>query len=746
MATVLRKETAARDGAATKRRNLTDELAEHDRQFQQTGHLFGLTSLARKEEDPGTYEAVWHILLNICNSGWAVGCQVAASPIAVEGGDAMWTLHLPTGECICTSRGITGHVGMLAAFVRALIEQGYEDDPGFHAGDIFENNDPHYGGIHPMDFDTAVPIFYKDELIGWIGSVTHVQDIGCILPGSIGFLNPDCFSDGMPVSMEKVGQNDRLYPWYEKRVTSRTRMPDWVMADARARLAGSFTIRDRIIQLIEKYGLNYYKQVTREYLEDSRRYAQRRLKTQTVPGRLRKSNFKDLAMKGKRVILPSQDVDVLFNLPLDITIGADARMHLSLAGVSGTVPFGENINPTALASILLNAFSHIVGFDMFSTGTVATYDLELPPPGSWANPHPVDYYAASGVAWAPAVMWLSSVYETITRTYYTRGYLEEVAAGAACTMTAEFSGMSQFGMFVAGLTLEQASNGGPARAIGDGENSAWCIYTPQADQGNAEVTELWFPLLYLGRGLEPDSGGYGKFRGGLGHTAIWMIKNTPGVEYQCGCAGIRSKLVGNHGMYGAYPKWPERGSYASDTNVKELIEQQKPLLHERGDPSDPNLAKNIKARILETDLVTPFVTPEELHEYDLVIHHVSGAQALGDPIERDAALVKSDLDAGWTREWVAENINRAVVQYDERVQEWKVDEAATQRARTEEREARMARGVPFRDWWAQERRKVEAREDMDVAVLEMWRSAMRLSPRYGDDLRAFWQLPADFTF
>ncbi len=55
-----------------------------------------------------------------------------------------------------------------------------------------------------------------------------------------------------------------------------------------------------------------------EYVEDSRRYAVARVKTQGVPGRIRKSNFKDLAMAGKRVILPQQNVDCLFNLPLEI--------------------------------------------------------------------------------------------------------------------------------------------------------------------------------------------------------------------------------------------------------------------------------------------------------------------------------------------------------------------------------------------------------------------------------------------
>src|SRR3990172_5918497 len=221
----------------------------------------------------------------------------------------------------------------------------------------------------------------------------------------------------------------------------------------------------------------------------------------------------------------------------------------------------------------------------------------MPPAGSWANPFPVNYYASSGVSWAPTVMWLSSLYETFGRLYFSRGFIEEVAAGAATTLTAEFSGTNQHGMFVAGLTLEQASNGSPARGMADGENSAWCIYTPNADFGNAEVTELYYPIIYLGRNVEPDSGGYGKFRGGLGHTAVWMIKNTPGVEDHCGCAGMRSKIVANHGMSGAPPPGRARASHAGGTNVKELIDARKPLVHERGAPEQPNIVKNIKASI-----------------------------------------------------------------------------------------------------------------------------------------------------
>lgn len=721
-------------------------LAEHERRFRETGCLFGLTTLARKEADPGTYEAVWHILLNTMDAAWEVGCKVSASPIAAEGGDALWALHLPTGEAVCASKGITAHPGVLSVFIRQLIELDYETYPGIRPGDIFENNDPHYGGIHSVDFDGAIPIFAGDQLVAWASAVSHVMDGGSVTPGSIGFLNPDCFSDGVPVSMERVGEADRYYPWYEMRIRSRTRVPDWVMGDARGRLAGCITIRDRVLQLIEKYGLDYFEDVCREYIEDSRRYAAARLRTQTVPGRIRKSNFKDLAMAGKRVILAHQNVDCLFNLPLEIRIDRDAKLHVAMHGASRWVPFGENIHPSAIPSAILNAYSHVVGFDMFNSGPMATWEFEPPPAGSWANPFPVNYHASSGVSWAPTVMWLSSLYEVFGRLYHARGFIEEVAAGAATTLTGEFAGINQHGLFVAGLTLEQASNGSPARGMADGEHAAWCIYTPNADFGNAEVTEQFYPILFLGRNIEPDSGGYGTFRGGLGHTAVWMVKNTPGVEYQCGCAGMRSKVLGNHGMFGAYPTWPDRAGYASGTDLRERIAAQQPLVHDRGDPTDPTLTRNVRAEVVEANAVAPFVTPQPLHEYDLVVHPVSGAQALGDPIARDPARVKADLDAGWTREWVARTVHGVVAHRDERSGTWTVDEAATARRRDEIRAARRARAIPFRDWWRQERARIQARENMASAVLDMWRGAFELSPAYGAEVRAFWRLPDDFAF
>ncbi len=724
--------------------SLKERMAANEEAFTRTGCLFGLERLARKESDPGTYEAVWHILSNLCNAAWATGCKVSSSPIAAEGGDALWGLHTPTGESICISRGISAHAGLLSDMIKNFIRIGYEEYPGFKQGDIFENNDPHYGGIHSPDFDMCMPIFHGGALMAWASCVSHVSDAGSVTPGSIGFLNPDCYSDGIAISMERVGEHDRFYPWYEMRIRSRTRTPDFVMGDARGRLAGCITIRERLEEVIAKYGLAFFLDVGQEYVEDSRRYAVGRVKTQTVPGRIRKSQFKDLAMKGKRVLLSKQDIDCMFNLPMELTINADASVDLSLRGASGTVPFGENISPTALKSGLMMGYSHIVGFDMFNSGPISAWNIEMPPAGSWANPYPRDYQAASGVAWAPAVTWVSSLYEVFGRLFQMRGFVEEMAAGSGTIMTAEFSGINQNGMYLTGLTLEQASQGSPARGYGDGENSAWCIYTPEADFGNAEIAELYYPILFLGRNVAPDSGGFGQFRGGLGHTAVWMVHNTPGLEYQCGDAGMRSKTVANHGMFGAYPTVPDRPGYGHHTNVKELIAAQKPLVHERGDPESPAIASRITARDIEDNAIAPFVTPEALVDYDIIVHPIAGAQGMGDPILRTPAAIVGDLEKGWTTERVARDIHGVVT--SKRNGAYAVDEAATAKKRAQMRDERKKRAVPFKEWWAQERLKVRAQENMDPAVRRMWSSSMELSPEYAAELRAFWQLPEDFVF
>ena len=142
--------------------------------------------------------------------------------------------------------------------------------------------------------------------------------------------------------------------------------------------------------------------------------------------------------------------------------------------------------------------------------------------------------------------------------------------------------------------------------------------------------------------------------------------------------------------------------------------------------------------------MAPFVTPESLVDYDVIVHPISGAQAMGDPIERDPESVANDLNEGWTTQRVANDIHGVVTSKPNGHLVPDLD--ATAKRRAEIREERKARAVPFKQWWAEERKKIEAEENMDNAVRVMWETSMRLSPEYGDNIRKFWNLPEDFTF
>ena len=91
---------------------------------------------------------------------------------------------------------------------------------------------------------------------------------------------------------------------------------------------------------------------------------------------------------------------------------------------------------------------------------------------------------------------------------------------------------------------------------------------------------------------------------------------------------------------------------------------------------------------MQSDAIAPFVTPEPLQDYDIIVHPIGGAQAMGDPIARDPKSVAKDLDEGWTTARVAGDIYGVVTSKPNG--SFAVDEAATAKRRDEELRCRLA--------------------------------------------------------
>ena len=143
-------------------------LEESERLFAETGSYWGLTGdLDLKAADPIRYEKLFSRLRGGLVSARETALNISASPIVKEIGELCFGLYTPEGDSVALSTGIIVHIHTMSDAIKYMIRQGYEDNPGIAAGDIFCNNDAMIGDVHNADVQTIVPIFWEDELASW---------------------------------------------------------------------------------------------------------------------------------------------------------------------------------------------------------------------------------------------------------------------------------------------------------------------------------------------------------------------------------------------------------------------------------------------------------------------------------------------------------------------------------------------------------------------------------------------------
>jgi acetone carboxylase, alpha subunit len=127
--------------------------------------------------------------------------------------------------------------------------------------------------------------------------------------------------------------------------------------------------------------------------------------------------------------------------------------------------------------------------------------------------------------------------------------------------------------------------------------------------------------------------------------------------------------------------------------------------------------------------------PEAMTTGDLYLCYFRGAAGVGDPLERPYDAVMTDIDGEYLLERFAEPVYGVIPG----------DASATEERRVRKRDERVAEAVPAREWMARERERVLA-GDFIEPVTRMYAESMKLSERWADEFRAFWDLPAGFRY
>ncbi|MEM5373182.1 hydantoinase B/oxoprolinase family protein, partial [Paraburkholderia azotifigens] len=561
---------------------------------QASGHYNGLTKLEFRDRDPIGYEKLFSKLRGGLVHARETAKKIAASPIVEQEGELCFTLYNAVGDCVLTSTGIIIHVGTMGAAIKYMIENNWEANPGINPGDMFTNNDCSIGNVHPCDIATIVPIFWDGKLIGWVGGVTHVIDTGSVTPGSMSTGQTQRFGDGYMITCRKTGANDTPFrDWLHESQRS-VRTPKYWILDERTRIAGCHMIRELVEEVIRADGIEAYDKFTYEVIEEGRRGLQSRIKAMTLPGKYRKVSFVDVPYKHEDVQVSNAfaKLDSIMHSPVEMTIKADGKWRLDFEGASRWGWHTFNAHQVAFTSgIWVMMCQTLVPTQRINDGAYFATEFRLPK-GTWCNPD--DRRTGHAYAWHFLVSGWAALWRGLSQSYFSRGYLEEVNAGNANTSNwLQGGGINQEGEIHAVNSFEASSCGTGACAVKDGLNHAAAIWNPEGDMGDIEIWEMAEPLLYLGRNVKTNSGGYGKYRGGCGFETLRMVWNAQ--DWTMFFMG-NGMMNSDWGMMGGYPSATGYRFEAHKTGLEQRIAIGDSLpLGGDIDPTNPDFERHIDA-------------------------------------------------------------------------------------------------------------------------------------------------------
>ncbi len=723
------------------------ELLERaEKLYAETGHYYGLRELPLYESDPLKLERFHGRLLAASIAAREATRMIAANPMVREVGELACAYYTPEGHCLVQSTGIIIHIPLMGEVIEWMIRNGYEEE-GLREGDIFTSNDNAIAGMHPADVYDISPLFYRGELVGWAGVVIMETEIGATVPGPMPSTVTERYFDGLRFTAERTGANFEYFSSTKMKIKRGVRYPDVFLLDRVGALAALRRMAEELKRVIDEFGYEYYKSAIRELIEIERRAQLERVRRRTVPGKYSMVLANEIYLsraKTYSICPPYHAIDRITLVPWEFHILPDGRYYLDFDGAGAWGWHNSNTTPSAIMGGACLMLTQTIAYTGTANhGTLMCIDINCPY-DTYVNPSQPNIATSNLFAWPipGGSLWLGQQ----ARSFYMRGFIEEVEAGPCGNTGPGIGGTNQYGKDDHNWVIAELSGGVASGAFGvrDGV-TGHVIWLPPGLAASVEIWELVNPVLYLQRGLLPDAYGWGKFRSGHPMMSTYMVHGTDTLVYEMIAVGTRvEKIFPNSGLFGGYPSLGPFTRIVSNTNMAGLIREQKPLVHgEIGEDRDD--LKNVSG-VVTVASNTGYLHPEVLKEGDVIqLVYGSLAGGIGDPLERDPQLVKEDLDNGLVTHKRARLVHGVEAVYDEKTREWAIRKEETERLRKEKREERRRRAIPVKEWYFRRREDI-IRGRLPAMLKRAYNESLAKGKRWPKEFRRFWGLPDDFLF
>jgi N-methylhydantoinase B len=466
-------------------------------------------------------EVLWQGLLAITDEAAWTLVRTSFSNVVREAWDFSVMLYDERGRLVAQNAVVAGKIGVRHFAVEAVLDL-YRDR--IRPGDVFLTNAPWLSDGHLYDPAIVRPLFFDGRLTGFAECTEHLSDIG----GSISSIPRELIEEGLVIPVIRLVQEGEENDEIVRLIEANVRTPRQDLGDLRAMISATRACEQRLVELLERNGLDGVLELADEILERSEEATRASIRRAIPDGVYEGGAYGDG-----------------WNEPLVVRVRIEVRdgdVTIDFTGSSPQSSVGINSPLNFTASWAAFAVHCVAGVEVGSNhGSFAPIRVTAPE-GCVVNPRrdaPVRMRATS------SLLIPNAIFDALALQAGDR----VLADSSSPTWVERISGTTASGRRFSQIIT---ANGGMGARLG--KDGISCLPFPNnASNTPVEVIEETMPLLVEERRLVEDSGGPGRFRGGLGQQETFRLLADLNLIFQNAhlTDGPRGRLGGKSGLAGS---------------------------------------------------------------------------------------------------------------------------------------------------------------------------------------------------
>ncbi|MEU8270378.1 hydantoinase B/oxoprolinase family protein [Sphaerisporangium sp. NPDC049002] len=533
--------------------------------------------------DPVVVEIIRNALAAAADDMNATLIRSAYTPIIYECGDCVVALLDDRHQVLGQSAGLPIFLGNLETCTKATEEQFGREV--WQPGDVWILNDSYLGGTHLNDVTIFGPVFVDEELVGFTATRAHWIDVGSKDPGgSMDSVN--IYQEGLRLGAQKLVEGGRDVPGVMSTIATNVRFPYQTSGDMHAMIATIKMGQARLEEIVRRFGLETLRAARDEIFAQTE--ALEREVIAAIPD----------GVYTAEGCLDNDGIDLGTTIPIKLRItvsGSDIDFDVTESADQTTGPINCGTSQTVSACR--------VGYKLLVSPDV---------PGNGGSFRPMTVQVREGSVFgavAPAAcQWYFSHLGLL---------IDMVAKALAPAMPGKVAGASHGDSMIVLLagtdprtrrdyvSLEATLGGWGAWDGSDGETALINNVNGSLKDIPVEVFETRYPFRISRYEIRPDSGGSGRFRGGNGVLREYTVLHDCTVSLW-----FERSSTPAWGLFGGHDAVPPE------------------IVINPGRPDERRILKCNGLRLAAGDVIRCMT---------------GGGGGFGDPAERDAEAVRTDV-------------------------------------------------------------------------------------------------------